>query len=98
MHRTQQIDRWVDGMGDPLIVADLEGRICGWLGASSRRYGWQPAEAEGQLLTELLGPAALPGSARLSLSREGRWIGGAEVCDRDGRVTHMEVHATLVDG
>ncbi|HEU5004377.1 MAG TPA: ATP-binding protein [Actinomycetota bacterium] len=46
----------VAGLRDAIIVLDAQRRVVSWLGSAERLLGWSAAEAEGQLIDELLLP------------------------------------------
>lgn len=71
------------------VIASSEGRISGWNLAASALYGWQPHEANGSALADLLG--SYPPEAVDALICDGRWEGMLERTRFDGHSIMVRV-------
>jgi len=70
---------------DAVIVADSEGRVIVWNPAATRLFGYEPDEAVGRRLHELIAPAGCQAAAAAGMAHFGRTGTGAVI----GRISEM---------
>lgn len=71
----------LDVVSESVISSTPDGVITSWNLAASTLYGWQPHEALGRNLADLIGP--LPVEAHVALAAAGHWEGRLERRRRD---------------
>lgn len=89
----------LDKASDAIILCDMDLRIAFWNQGAEHIYGWNAAEANGKILSELLlrggRPPQIPEIVQ-SVEEHGEWVGELQEFTKEGRTITTQVRITVI--
>jgi two-component system, cell cycle sensor histidine kinase and response regulator CckA len=93
----RRLKRMIDLSQDAIIVTDRERRVCSWNLGAKEMYGWDSAEACGEVIHVLLHtPASDVEKGEQGLKHDGMWEGELDHVHKDGREIRCESRQVLL--